>query len=202
MLLKGEYRDFDTNTFNVNTEVSVSGQTFMSESIDSINNTSSQIIGYTDGTDSSTFVQLQAYRVGGLSMSQIRVEPGQVILRSDNGTGANKTTIQQSYTSIIVKGETNLGPVTFKGIEYDVDYSTNFVNRSLVDKEYVDVQVSGATGSQSLANVLLVGATASTSIDMNGNNISEINTIGYTDGTTIDLINTINMSLLALMYNT
>jgi hypothetical protein len=62
--------------------------------------------------------------------------------------------------------------------------------------------LTGSTGNQSLASVLLFGATASTSIDMNGNNISEINTIGYTDGTTIDLINTINMSLLALMYNT
>jgi hypothetical protein len=399
VLLKGEYRDFDTNTINVNTEVSVSGQAFLTESFDDINNASAQIGGNTDGTG-NTNAYLQAYQFGGLSMSQIFVRPDGITLRSDNGTGANKTTIQQSYTDIIVKGETNLGPVTFKGIEYDVDYSANFtnrslvdkeyvdnasgsfvyitentttgtltmstptsitstvvdivngltdtlsldpqvlnngtgiisedsvsnqqvifgvspysidliqnttalttanmnissnrafieatdsisiidtiyvdplginnitgiksadatantlsqtthtpseiilsvndaanvnatyidmmstfitvegtsptfqgveyvsdysanfVNRSLVDKEYVDAQVSGATGSQSLANVLLVGATASTSIDMNGNNISEINTIGYTDGTTIDLINTINASLLTLMYNT
>lgn len=157
VLLEGQYRDFATSTLNVNTQVSISGQSFMSESFDAINNTSAQINGYTDGTDSSTFVQLQAYRVGGLSMSQIRVEPGQVILRSDSSTGANKTTIQQSYTDIIVKGETNLGPVTFKGIEYDVDYSSNFVNRSLVDKEYVDNAVTGGGATQTLAQTLVYG---------------------------------------------
>ena len=33
----------------------------------------------------------------------------------------------------------------FTGIQYDANYGANFVNRSLVDKEYVDGQVSGAT---------------------------------------------------------
>ena len=60
----------------------------------------------------------------------------------------------------------------------------------------------GSTASMSLSNTLLVGSTASTSIDMNGNDITEINQVGYTDGTTIKMINIINMSLLTLMYNT
>jgi hypothetical protein len=35
------------------------------------------------------------------------------------------------------------GTGTFEGAKYDSDYSANFVNRSLVDKEYVDNSISG-----------------------------------------------------------
>ena len=35
------------------------------------------------------------------------------------------------------------GSGTFEGAKYDSDYSANFVNRSLVDKEYVDNSISG-----------------------------------------------------------
>ena len=89
-----------------------------------------------------------------------------------------------------------------RGIQYYSDYSTNYTNRSLVDKAYVDTKVSGATGSTSLANVLSVGATASTSINMNSNNITGISSLGNESETTIEMINIINMSLLTLMYNT
>ena len=34
---------------------------------------------------------------------------------------------------------------TFSGITYNADYSSNYINRSLVDKEYVDNTVSGVT---------------------------------------------------------
>lgn len=44
---------------------------------------------------------------------------------------------------------------TFRGIEYTTDYSGTFTDRSLVDKEYVDNAISGATPS--LSEVLLVG---------------------------------------------
>jgi hypothetical protein len=37
------------------------------------------------------------------------------------------------------------GYTGFNGIEYGADYSTNFTNRSLVDKEYVDNAISGFT---------------------------------------------------------
>jgi hypothetical protein len=36
--------------------------------------------------------------------------------------------------------------VNFQGAVYDVDYSADYVDRSLVDKEYVDVQISGSGG--------------------------------------------------------
>lgn len=49
---------------------------------------------------------------------------------------------------------------TFDGITYDTDYSANFSNRSLVDKEYVDLAVtSGGGGVQPYINVGGTGAT-------------------------------------------
>ena len=50
---------------------------------------------------------------------------------------------------------------TFNGITYDIDYSSNYTNRSLVDKEYVDLAVAsgGGSGVQSYVNV---GGTGST----------------------------------------
>jgi hypothetical protein len=91
----------------------------------------------------------------------------------------------------------------FAGIEYDNDYSTNYTNRSLVDKEYVDTAVAGAGATPSFSQVLLVGNSAgSTSINMNSNNITGISSLGNGGGTTIEMINIINMANLALMYNT
>ena len=51
------------------------------------------------------------------------------------------------------------GPSSFEGIKYNSDYSENYINRSLVDKEYVDSQITGATKDLSLATVLLSGNT-------------------------------------------
>jgi len=36
---------------------------------------------------------------------------------------------------------------TFEGIRYDQDYSANFTNHSLVDKQYVDTKIAGITAS-------------------------------------------------------
>ena len=45
------------------------------------------------------------------------------------------------------------------GIKYISDYAEDYTNRSLVDKEYVDSQITGATKDLSLATVLLSGNT-------------------------------------------
>ena len=52
------------------------------------------------------------------------------------------------------------GYVGFNGAEYGADYSTNYTNRSLVDKEYVDNAVSGAGGT--LEETLALGNTTGT----------------------------------------
>lgn len=52
------------------------------------------------------------------------------------------------------------GYVGFNGAEYGADYSTNYTNRSLVDKEYVDNAVSGAGGT--LEETLALGNNSGT----------------------------------------
>jgi hypothetical protein len=56
---------------------------------------------------------------------------GIIGINADNGVTINSA-------DVLVDGSG-----TFKGIEYNADYSANYVNRSLVDKEYVDNAVSG-----------------------------------------------------------
>ena len=126
---------------------------------------------------------------------------GLLQLESSNGVDGCILTISDG-THSYGTGTVYFDGTSGRGIQYYSDYSTNYTNRSLVDKEYVDTKVSGATGSTSLANVLSVGATASTSINMNSNNITGISSLGNESETTIEMINIINMSLLTLMYNT
>lgn len=115
-----------------------------------------------------------------------------------------QTAINVLKNSILVNS--SVGSTTpntsFQGITYNYDYSANFTNRSLVDKAYVDSKVAGATGSQSLSGVLTQGNTASTSIDMNGYNITEIGSLGTPTLETVEMVNVLNMTLLTLMYNT
>lgn len=141
-----------------------------------------------------------------------------VVTRADGNPGVNLayqetnistntgmfTMIDVYRNSILINSASGstLPNTLFTGMMYNFDHSANFTSRSLVDKAYVDSKVAGATGSQSLSSVLLVGATASTSINMNSNNITNISSLGNSGGTTIEMINIINMSLLALMYNT
>ena len=67
--------------------------------------------------------------------------------------GATESSILFTPSTIIVSNNTGTG------IEYDVDYSSTYTNRSLVDKEYVDNSI-GATPS--LSDVLNTGNTTGT----------------------------------------
>ncbi|CAB5187415.1 hypothetical protein UFOVP163_43 [uncultured Caudovirales phage] len=58
------------------------------------------------------------------------------------------------------------------------------------------------TSASPLSSVLLSGNTASTSIDMNGYNITEIGSLGTPTLETVEMVNVLNMTLLTLMYNT
>jgi hypothetical protein len=66
--------------------------------------------------------------------SQITLTPSQLQIKSDDLVDSRNVTI--TPTTIQVNGGF---------AEYDADYSTNFVNRSLVDKEYVDNLVFSST---------------------------------------------------------
>jgi hypothetical protein len=77
----------------------------------------------------------------------------QNILTASDGTDTSYI-IQRHYETTVI------GPATFRGIEYFTDYSANYSNRSLVDKEYVDNAISG--GSLTLSQVLTNGNTSGT----------------------------------------
>jgi len=59
---------------------------------------------------------------------------------------------------------------------------------------------SGATAS--LAQVMAIGATASTNLNMATYSITNIASIGSNTGDNVEMINVLNMTLLNLMYNT
>jgi hypothetical protein len=102
--------------------------------------------------------------------SLINVSDRDVVLAFTNAD--NETTSISLQSSIIV----NSAFPTFRGIEYDADYSANYVNRSLVDKEYVDNQVgvdnfvSGGTYNPSTEELEFVGTNVATtfSVDVSG----------------------------------
>jgi hypothetical protein len=60
-------------------------------------------------------------------------------LKSDNATNNTSVTLTPSTVEILANDVRvqSLNP-TFQGVLYDTDYSANYVNRSLVDKGYVD----------------------------------------------------------------
>jgi hypothetical protein len=75
------------------------------------------------------------------------------------GTGA----LDINFNNVAVAGDS-----TFAGIEYVDDYSANYTNRSLVDKEYVDTH-GGSGGATGLGGVLAIGnQTDGTDINLNG----------------------------------
>jgi hypothetical protein len=69
------------------------------------------------------------------------------------GVGSFYSQIEQKSSKVLLSAD----DTGFTGIEYDQDWSANFVNRSLVDKGYVDGAISG--GATGLGGVLVVGNT-------------------------------------------
>ena len=169
-------QDFDTNTLHLGSETTISADAFTHESTDYLNNCTAQIVATTDGTGTYTGITLQAYHEGGASASKIIVAHDYITNRVDAsvGTGTGPfTNIEQTYTDIIVSGTPS-----FPGITYDRDYSANYTNRSLVDKEYVD----GLAGGGTLEQTLVLGNTIGTqSINFGGTAYIQA------DGTNIEL---------------
>jgi len=79
---------------------------------------------------------------------------------------------------------------TFNGITYDIDYSSNYINRSLVDKEYVDLAVAsgGGSGVQSYLNL----GTTGTTITWNVSGLSTNYEVILNNPTTLNLTNVRN----------
>ena len=79
---------------------------------------------------------------------------------------------------------------TFNGITYDIDYSSNYTNRSLVDKQYVDLAVAsgGGSGVQSYLNL----GTTGTTITWNVSGLSTNYEVILNNPTTLNLTNVRN----------
>jgi hypothetical protein len=85
---------------------------------------------------------------------------GSLRIWNENETTSDETYIDLTPTNISLSASGGLitvlagaieitGDAGFSGINYATDYSANFVNRSLVDKEYVDTAVGGISLWQS-----------------------------------------------------
>ena len=81
-------------------------------------------------------VNLEWESVGTGNENLLNVRPNGILLNSIDGITNDNTTLLVERNAITT-GSQFTG---FTGIEYNDDYSTNFVDRSLVDKEYVDNQ--------------------------------------------------------------
>lgn len=67
---------------------------------------------------------------------------------------------------------------------------------------YWAAPTGGSGATPSLAQVMAVGATASTDLNMATYSITNIASIGSNTGDSVEMINVLNMTLLNLMYNT
>jgi predicted outer membrane repeat protein len=79
---------------------------------------------------------------------------------------------------------------TFNGITYDIDYSSNYTNRSLVDKQYVDLAVASGGGG-GVEPYLNLGTTGST-INWNVSGLSTNYRVTLSAATTLNLTNVRN----------
>jgi hypothetical protein len=82
---------------------------------------------------------LQIVTINNTNGKESRIEltgNGNGEIQVDNALNINAPSFIVSDTS---------GGGSFAGIEYNLDYSANYTNRSLVDKEYVDFAISGST---------------------------------------------------------
>ena len=142
-----ENRDFAGNTFHVKTNAAIAPNGSTTETRDMINDTSAMVSTYTDTAGTQTYTLLQSYHNSGLKAGQIYVYNDRVNLKAEDN-GVSFTNIELNYTDITVSGTPSFG-----GMKYDRDYSANYTNRSLVDKEYVDSLVGASdTLSEVLSN--------------------------------------------------
>ena len=120
-----------------------------------------------------TWAEVRSEYVDGSSYAFIRATdlggayPANIIQTGDVGS-SQYTKIEQNYNQILIESS-NTG---FYGIQYDVDWSANYSNRSLVDKEYVDNAVAGGGGSAGITYSGLMNYTTYFDTD---------NSLDYTD---------------------
>lgn len=147
------------------------------------------------------------------SYSNITIGKNILRLASQDVDGSSDTVRISLITgnSIIADGSTS----SFKGIEYNDDYSLNFVTHSLVDKSYVDSQFTGfnldvilSAGNNSESNDIVLGtatvvksANGGGQIDLDLNGTANEVSISTDNGALADTFISLSTSDLILQTN-
>ena len=124
-------------TLTQNTMVNANGNRFTVENANLFGFHAGDLNDYSMLDMRQTTVDLKLEENGNIHNPSINLESGSLELNLGNDQA-----IELSTASMVVRDENN-----FQGLIYDADYSLAFVNRSLVDKEYVDNAVAGGGAS-------------------------------------------------------
>lgn len=108
-----------------------------------------------------------------------------------DGVTSKVSGIQQFADEIIVNGDIS----SFAGVEYFNDYSANYSNRSLTDKEYVDTKIASSsnpftggtvTGATNFTGGLSAITISATTISAGTIYVASMPELPFADGTTLD----------------
>ena len=154
----------------------------------------------------NNWIDVSSPNYGIRSISQqdeLRFASDRVLVGSSSGSSSSSISLFKNGTVEIVatngvdgceftisdNGTTYLDGLSGEGIKYAADYSANFVNRSLVDKEYVDTAISAATPTLTLEDVLGNGnITNGNDILITSGDTIQFNQFNITEGYDNDLV--------------
>ena len=91
-----------------------------------------------DGAESVNGSLNKVYNNITQQISSIIQDKTSIVHKVEDIVGGDTTEITQTPLIMTVSGNS----LSFSGIQYVSDYSANYTNRSLVDKEYVDINFS------------------------------------------------------------
>lgn len=97
--------------------------------------------GLSLNNDGQRSVQFQSAEASTGKASNILATIDQLSITKENGAEGSSITFNANNDI-----EVNSSALTFRGLSYSADYSDNYINRSLVDKEYVDNAVANSGG--------------------------------------------------------
>jgi hypothetical protein len=149
------------------------------------------------GCIKSNFTCFSAWNSGATCLSTMGVGESEILLFAQSNEGIKLRTDNNDacYNYICVTtGATYLGSCrpSYAGAQYCADYSTNYTNRSLVDKEYVDnvVVSSGATAVLAVNGLNKSGNSVRLGGTLTGNTVININSYNLIlSGTTGKVLN-------------
>jgi hypothetical protein len=107
------------------------------------------------------------------NFSQFAASNGQLYYSADSGS--NFLQLTSGGLNLKTSGTATIQVDGSNGLEYAFDYSVNYTNRSLVDKEYIDNQILinttyGSNGISKIGNIFELGNTLYKDTTINGSN--------------------------------